>query len=205
MEIKNIIFDLGNVLLEINTELSKSAFKNKGIYDFDNLYSLAKQIFLFDKLEIGEINEMEFYNNFRKLTGKNLSNKEIEDCWNALIIGFPENNIKIALKAKTKFKTFIISNTNIIHYKYYSKLLKDKFDINRLEDLVHKAYFSHLCKIRKPDSEFFKLVLNENNLNPEETLFIDDDIRNINAAKMLKIQTYHLTDLDLNKALSCLI
>lgn len=200
MNIKNIIFDLGNVLLLIDTSLSKIAFEKKGLKNFHKLYSLAEQNQLFDLLETGKISENVFYEKFRDITKSTLSNEEIRDCWNKLIVKYPTKNIKIALIAKNKYKTFILSNTNIIHYKYYTQMLKKKFNIEGLESIVHKAYFSHEIGLRKPNPNFFNLLLNENKINPSESLFIDDDIRNIQTAEFLGIKTFHLTDLKLNKA-----
>lgn len=201
MNIKNIIFDLGNVLLKINTELSKQAFKNYGIFNFDSLYTLANQVNLFDELETGKITEFEFFEKFRKITKTNLENEIIEKCWNQLIFDYPHENLEILKQIKNSYNTFILSNTNKIHYKHYTYILKKNHGIENLESLVKKAYFSHECGLRKPDKNFFLLVLNENNLITEETLFIDDDIRNIKAANELGIKTYHLEDLNLEKAL----
>ncbi|HOK37541.1 MAG TPA: HAD family phosphatase [Bacteroidales bacterium] len=201
MIIKNIIFDLGNVLLKINTELSKEAFKNHGISNFDSLYTLSNQVNLFDELETGKITEFEFYEKFRIITKTNLENETIEKCWNELIRDYPQENLEILKQIKNSYNTFIISNTNKIHYKHYTSILKQNHGIENLESLVKKAYFSHECGLRKPDKNFFLLVLNKNDLIPKETLFIDDDIRNIKAAKELGIKTYHLEKLNIEKAL----
>ncbi len=191
---KNIIFDLGNVILDINTQLSEKAFMNYGLTNFDKLYTLAEQSEIFDKLEIGSINPNDFYDVFREITKTKLSNTIIRDCWNALIKRYSKERIHLLKNCRNTYRTFILSNTNIIHYEFYTKQIKQQFGINGLESLVEKAYFSHEHGLKKPDKRFYKLLLEENNLIPEETLFIDDNKSNIEAAKTLKIQTIWLTD-----------
>ncbi len=186
---KNIIFDLGNVILDIDTKLSEREFKKHGLNGFEKLYSLATQSKIFDKLEVGLLNEIEFYNEFRKITKYELSNETIKHCWNALIIDYTNERIEILKSVRKKHRTFILSNTNIIHYEFYTKLLKNKYGINNLNLLVDKVYLSHEQKLKKPDKRFYELVLNENKLNPKETLFIDDNELNINSAKQLGINT----------------
>ncbi len=195
--IKNIVFDLGNVILDIDTDLSKEAFKNYDLKDFDKLYTLAAQSEIFDRLEVGAINPEEFYNEFRKLTTSNLSNEIIERCWNALIIDYTKARINLLRTLKNKYRTFILSNTNIIHYKFYTQLLINKHDINGLESLVEKAYFSHDLGLKKPDDKIYDFVLSDSNLIAEETLFIDDNKYNIMAAKALGFKTILLDDQDL--------
>ncbi|PLX09038.1 MAG: HAD family phosphatase [Marinilabiliales bacterium] len=192
--IKNIIFDLGNVLLDIDTDLSKEAFRKYNLKDFDKLYTLAAQSEIFDRLEVGSISPKDFYTEFRELTNSNLNDKIICNCWNALIIDYTKERIELLQNLRKKFRTFILSNTNIIHYESYTNLLKNKYNVNGLESLVEKAYFSHEKGLKKPDERFYKLILEENNLNPEETLFIDDNKTNIEAAKRLNIMTIYLVD-----------
>jgi putative hydrolase of the HAD superfamily len=188
-KIKNIIFDLGNVILDIDTDLSKEAFKKHKLTDFDKMYTLAAQSEIFDKLEVGEINSAEFYDEFRLLTSSDLNNDIIKECWNALILDYSKDRIDLLKGLKNKYRTFILSNTNIIHYQFYTQLIIDKHNINGLESLVEKAYFSHDVKLKKPDNKIYEFVLNDSNLKAEETLFIDDNRYNIEAAKALGFET----------------
>ena len=190
--IKNIVFDLGNVILDIDTNLSKAAFINYGLKDFDKLYTLAAQSEIFDRLEIGSISPNEFYNEFRQLTNTDLSNDVIKKCWNALILDYTQDRIDLLIELKKHFRTFILSNTNFIHYQSYTRLLIDKYNVNGLESIVEKAYFSHEIGLKKPDSKIYELVLTESNLKAEETLFVDDNRYNIEAAKVLGFKTIFL-------------
>ena len=202
MAVKNIIFDLGNVILDIDTHRSKEAFAVYGLKDFEKLYSLALQSELFDRLEIGIINEIEFYSEFRNLTKTKLGDKTIKDCWNALIIDYTQKRLDFLLEISSRVKIFLLSNTNIIHYKYYTNLLQEKYKIKDLESIFHKTYFSHECGLKKPDSEFFNLVLNQNELNPQETLFVDDCDMHIKAASKLGLSVVLLSDCKLENVMN---
>lgn len=196
-KIKNIVFDLGNVILDIDTDLSKLAFTKYGLTDFDKLYTLAAQSEIFDRLEVGSISPSEFYNEFRQLTGTDLSNEIIEECWNALIIDYTQERIDLLIKLEKDYRIFILSNTNIIHYHSYTKLLSEKYNIKGLESIVEKAYFSHEVGLKKPDASIYEFVLKDSKLEAEETLFIDDNSFNIDAAKSLGIETVLLENCDL--------
>ncbi len=194
--IKNLIFDLGNVILNIDTKLSEIAFAKYGMNDFEKLYTLASQNELFDRLEVGSITENEFYDEFRKVTGCKLDNQILEQCWNALIMDFPAARIEMLkrLKAEGKYRTFILSNTNIIHYRFYTNLLKQTYGIDGLESLVEHAYFSHEIGLKKPNHEIFDYVVKHSHIKPTESIFIDDNKANIDAANTLGFNTIFLKD-----------
>ena len=194
--IKNLIFDLGNVILNIDTKLSEIAFAKYGMNDFEKLYTLASQNELFDRLEVGSITENEFYDEFRKVTGCKLDNQILEQCWNALIMDFPAARIEMLknLKQEGKYRTFILSNTNIIHYRFYTALLKQTYGINGLESLVEHAYFSHEIGLKKPNRDIFDYVVEHSHIKPAETIFIDDNEANIKAANVLGFNTIFLKD-----------
>ncbi len=191
---KNIIFDLGNVILDIDTELSKKAFEKEGVENFDKLYTLAYQAEVFDRLEIGAISEKEFYSEIREITGSSLSDNQIRDCWNALIIDYNMERIEFLQKTRTKYKTFILSNTNEIHYKLYTEILLKKYEVQGLESLVDKAYFSHKIGLKKPDPEAFYYIINNAGIKINETLFIDDNQDHIKSAAELGFKTLLLNN-----------
>ncbi|MDD3686379.1 MAG: HAD family phosphatase [Bacteroidales bacterium] len=192
--IKNIIFDLGNVILNIDTKLSEKAFAKHGLNNFGELYTLAAQSEIFDRLEVGSISPSDFYSEFRHLTKSNLSDEIIRNCWNALILDYPPARIKLLADLKQKYRTFLLSNTNRIHYEFYNPLINEQFGFDGLESFFEKAYFSHEIGMKKPDPKIFEFVLENSNLIPAETLFIDDNKANIEAASALGIQTLWLKD-----------
>ena len=197
--IRNLIFDLGNVILNIDTKLSEIAFAQYGMNDFEKLYTLASQNELFDRLEVGSITENEFYDEFRRVTGCKLDNKTLEQCWDALIMDFPSARIEMLkrLKNEGKYRTFILSNTNIIHYRFYTALLKRPRGVDGLESLVEHAYFSHEIGLKMPNREIFDYVVEHSHIKPEESIFIDDNEANIKAANALGFNTIFLKDNDM--------
>lgn len=190
--LKNIIFDLGGVIVNIDYQLTTQAFFNLGLADFDTLFSQAKQNDLFDIYEKGLISSSDFRNEIRKYIGDNFDDTIIDNAWNAMLLDVPEQRLELLKKTKAKYNTFLLSNTNDIHIETFNAYLKEKHAINDLSNHFNKLYLSYKVGMRKPDAEIFKLVLSENNLKPEETLFIDDSSQHIESAKKLGLQTYLL-------------
>jgi putative hydrolase of the HAD superfamily len=187
--IKNIIFDLGGVILNIDFQKSTEAFKKLGFNDFDSFYNMAKQSELFIKFEKGEINAQEFRNNLRMFKN-DLSDEQINLAWNAMILDIPKARIDLLLRLKTKYRTFLLSNTNEIHFKKYDKEIRLSSGLTGMDELFEKDYYSYKLGMRKPDKKIYEYVISENNLIPSETLFIDDSTINMEAAKQCGIKTY---------------
>jgi len=156
------------------------------------MYSQSVQNDLFDKLEKGFIKPEVFRNELRKYINAKVSDKEIDDAWNAILLNIPAERIKALERVKQQYQTFLLSNTNKIHYDQYLSELKRVYGFNSFNDLFIKAYFSFEIGLRKPDKEIFEFVLNENILIPEETLFIDDSIQHIKGAAKAGIRTFYL-------------
>jgi len=190
--IKNIIFDLGGVLLNIDFNITKQAFVKLGITDFEFYHAKAKQNKIFDLFETGQFSEHEFCEQLRKLTNVPLPNNEIINAWNAMLLDFPLKRKELLLNLKQKFNLFALSNTNETHLRKFHKIIKKDIDETSLTRLFHACYFSNEIGFRKPNEAAFQFVLQANNLNPTETLFIDDTLENILAAQQLKFKTYHL-------------
>jgi putative hydrolase of the HAD superfamily len=191
LNVENIIFDFGGVILNIDYQLTIDAFKEIGMDNFEKSYSQATQIHLFDNLEIGNITPDEFRNGIRKVSQKDLSDEKIDYAWNKIILDLPEKRIRLLTALKNKYNIFLLSNTNRIHYDLYIKQLQ-KFGYNNFDEIFKKAYFSFEIGLRKPDLEIFEYIINKENINPDKTVFIDDSIQHIEAAVQLGIQTYHL-------------
>jgi len=189
--IKNIIFDYGNVIFHIDFKRVQQAWKDLGINNADEFYSHRHQDPVFNLLEKGEISNAEFRNRIRQLTNRDdLTDEQIDTAWNAIFIGIPPENHDLLLKIKPKYRTFLLSNTNAIHYDYFNDYVKKQFNLDGNDSLFEKTYYSHLMRKRKPDAEIFEQVLKENNLNPAETLFIDDSPQHLETAKKLGLHTF---------------
>jgi epoxide hydrolase-like predicted phosphatase len=189
---KNIIFDLGGVLLNIDYSLVTKAFLALGLTDFDKLYSKAHQTKLFDLYEKGQISSEAFRNHVKTCFSTAIDDAAIDKAWNAMLLDLPTERLHLLQQLKTKHRIFLLSNTNDIHIRYVNSYLKETFGINDLSGYFEKVYLSYEVGMRKPDAEIFELVLSDNNLDPNNTLFIDDSIQHIEGAKKLGIHTYWL-------------
>jgi glucose-1-phosphatase len=190
-KIKNIIFDLGNVLLDIDFSLSEQAFQGLGIHNFREMVSLSHANDLFNALETGLDTNL-FYEKFREHTGTNLSNDVIEEAWCALLQNFRSGSIERVKELKSKYKTYLLSNTNEIHVQHIYRIFRQQFNGQELDDYFDAAYYSQRIQIRKPDAQAWLHILNNHQLEAGETLFIDDGLANIAAAQQLGMHTIHL-------------
>jgi len=190
--IKNIIFDYGNVIINLDIEATYRAFEKIGAVKFDDSWRKIMDEQVFKKYERGDISSPNFRNILRSSFTKPVSDTEIDWAWNQLLKDMPSSRIELLKKLKTKFRTFILSNSNEIHFNYYSNELNTKHHLDQFDSLFEKAYFSYQVNLIKPEQEFYQLVLNNHQLNPSETLFIDDLRLNIDAASHLGINTVWL-------------
>jgi len=192
--IKNIIFDYGNVIFTINFERTQQAFKDLGIPNVESFFAHKGHHSLFDDFETGTISAAQFRDGIRSYAqNPNLTDNEIDHAWNSLLIGVPDGNHELLLSLKGKFRIFLLSNINEIHLDYVNKYLKSTFNLEGNEVFFDKIYYSHLVGKRKPNQEIFEQVLSENNLVKEETLFIDDSPQHLKTATEMGIQTYLMT------------
>ena len=191
-KIKNIIFDFGGVICNIDHLIPERKFKELGIRNFDKMYSQAKQNNLFEDFEKNLISPKKFRNNIKSLIDRNISDEQIDEAWNSMILDIPKNKIDLLLKLKHQYRIFLLSNSNIIHYRVYINDFKAKSGLENFSDLFEKAWFSFDLQMRKPVKEIYEFVLKDANLKPEETLFIDDSIQNIKPAEELGIQCIFL-------------
>lgn len=193
-KIKNIIFDLGGVILGIDYQKTITEFEMLGIENFEEIYTQMKQDDLFDKLETGQINEKEFISSLKAKTGLKVENQLIIDAWNAMLLKIPKANIEYINEKSKYYRCFLLSNTNEIHYRKFWAQVSEEHGLKDFSDFMKAEYYSHLLKRRKPDVEAFQIILDENNLKPEETLFIDDSPQHLEGAKKLGIKTHHHTE-----------
>jgi len=182
MHIKNIIFDLGGVIIDIDYNLAAAAFKKLGIVDFDNFYSKAKQSSLFDDFEKGLISNSDFRASLRQYLPESVTDHQIDEAWNAMLLGIPSHRVDFLQKVANKYRVFLLSNTNRIHIDAFTQYNDEKFGKGYFESIFEYCYFSSDIAMRKPDAEIFEFVLNENGLLKEDTIFIDDSIQHVEGA-----------------------
>ena len=192
--IKNIIFDLGGVILNIDYKRPQEEFRKLGVKEVEKLYSKQNQVELFDLLETGKISEKEFVQKIKESSDLEISDSEIIAAWNSILLEFPLRRLQILQQLQLHYNIYLLSNTNEIHEKAFNEMLKVQCGYPSLTLFFDRVYLSHRVGLRKPDPKIFELVLSENNLKKEETLFIDDSIQHIESASQLGIKTIHLKD-----------
>lgn len=186
--IKNIIFDLGGVILDVDYNRAVEAFRNLSIPDFNALYSQQKQALFFDRFEKGALSAAEFRQVIRNMN-QSLDDASIDKAWNSMILETPPERMDFLEKLKTRFGLYLLSNTNEIHIRHFQEYFSKTFGPGRFESLFKKIYLSSLLGMRKPEAGIFKLVISENVLNPEETVFIDDSVQHVEGARQTGLHT----------------
>lgn len=188
----DIILDFGGVILNIDYMESVRSFEKLGFNSFDAWFSQAKQHELFDALEVGKINATDFYNEVRNISGLHLSDLEIENAWNALLLDLPMDTMRVIESLNKTHRLYLLSNTNAIHANSFIKSIDETYGWNKFTALFKQVYLSHEIGLRKPHGEIFEFVIQSNNLKKENTLFIDDSIQHVEGAKLVGLKAHHL-------------
>ncbi|HMJ67810.1 MAG TPA: HAD family phosphatase [Cyclobacteriaceae bacterium] len=196
IKFKNIIFDLGGVIIDLSVDSTLRKFSELSGHPVDKVIDIYHTRPEFLAYEKGEITNDEFRSALRDIFGMRSLDSELDLCWNAMLGGIPAERIELLRELKQKYKTFLLSNTNAIHLDCFSGIVKKAHNLESLEPLFHKTYYSHLMKMRKPDPEIYEYVLRENNLQAGETIFLDDNVSNLKGAASVGIQTFHVTHPD---------
>ncbi len=189
--IKNIIFDLGGVIMNIDFKKTEQAFAELGFTDFKQYMTQFHITPFFEQYETGKINDDEFIKGIQQIADKPIMPEQVIQAWNALLLDFPPERIALLEKIRNHYRIFLLSNTNALHYSAFQQTLHAQTG-KVLEDIFEKTYYSHTTHLRKPDAAIYQLVIDENNLHPAETLFIDDTASNFSGALAIGIQTLHL-------------
>ena len=189
---KAIIFDLGAVILNINYQNTIDAFTKLGVQNASTFYSKKVQTDLFNQIETGEITAEEFLIALQRETNKATIN-QVRDAWNALLLDMPNDRLELIKALKSKYRIYLLSNTNSIHIDAFKKQL-GIVKWQEFSDLFDKMYLSHEVGMRKPNAEIFEHILAEQKLKAEEVFFIDDSPQHIEGAKKIGIQSHHLLD-----------
>lgn len=190
--IRNIVLDLGGVILDLDVNKSIELLKELGLHGEENLDIIFSKYPFFLKFETGRINPDEFIDALTTQLGDHTPKEKIIEAWNAMILGFQPDTLKLLSGLSKEYRMFLLSNTNALHEVYYNDILHMKHGIPNLTDIFEKVYYSHDVNMRKPDHEIFQHVLVDSHLNAGETLYIDDTEVHVKAAGELGMHAYHL-------------
>ena len=185
---KNIIFDLGGVILELKPERCIQAFQNLGC---------PKEVFegqfwmngIFNRIDRGIATEVEFYDEIRRLGNiPNASDDEILQAWNLFVSGIKERTYKALWKLKDKYALYMLSNCNLMHWRCCKEQLL-KYKGQSALTCFQQVFMSFEMHLEKPEQEIYKSVCRQAGIKSEETLFIDDREENVKGAAAIGFQT----------------
>ena len=198
-KIKNIVFDLGGVLVDLDFKAAINGLQQAGFANVKEQLIAFDQGGIFQKFELGEMTADEFRTAIRENSTVTLTDEEIDALWNAMLLEIPREKLELILDLRGKYMVYLLSNTNSIHWDY---VCKNAFNYRgfRVNDYFEETFLSYEMHLAKPNKAIFEKVLHDANLLPEETLFIDDSEANCKAAEEVGIHAhhYHIGD-DLSK------
>lgn len=192
--IRNIIFDLGGVIIDIDFARSIASFKQLAPESMhSHIHQQTYKAPFFVAYEKGQLSDDEFRQMIQNQFKIASSKLEFDQAWNSILGGIPVERIRTLQQLQATHRTFLLSNTNTIHIEGVETILFSQHQITTLAHLFEKVYYSHLLGMRKPDPNPYRLILEENQLKPEETLFLDDNADNVTAARQLGMYALQIT------------
>jgi putative hydrolase of the HAD superfamily len=192
-EIKNLIFDFGGVLIDLDKERCVNQFKSLGFENIEEFISSTHSGGVFAELEKGNITPNQFRTTLREIAGKDIADQQIDDAWLSILLKIPQYKLDLLLELRKKYRVYMLSNTNIIHFETAKKANFEK-NGHQLTDYFEKCYLSYEIGLTKPDDDIFEYVINDAQIFARETLFIDDSERNTEAARRWCFETYLAKD-----------
>ncbi|SFE90170.1 HAD family hydrolase [Thermoflexibacter ruber] len=190
-----IIFDLGGVIINLEEKRTVEAFRRLSKLAEDDFYAMYKptsySFSMLENYETGKVSNQDFRNAMRKILHIEAEDHAIDHAWNQILGDIPQERIDLLKKLVNSHQTMLLSNTNDIHRLAFDDILHQQAKI-KFTDLFHKVYYSYEMQDRKPNLSIYRRILEENKLKPSETLFIDDNMKNVVAARRLGIHAVHL-------------
>lgn len=188
-----IIFDFGNVIIDIDFELVFKGFAESSGKSVEAVKKRMEDSQVFRRYESGFFENPEFREVIRQTIGFPFNDAEIDRIWNSMLLHIPPNRIELIRYLNTKYPVYLLSNTNPLHIHWCNEYLKEKFAINSVHELFKKVFLSYEIELWKPDELIYKHVLNEINLSAKDVIFFDDNMANIEAARNVGIQSVQIT------------
>lgn len=192
--IKNIVFDLGGVLVDLNRERAVTAYRELG-YDASASVGLYNSVGCFGQMELGLITSSEFCDAIRKDAKLPVTNQQVFDASLSILKGLPAHRLEKLLQLKQKYHLYLLSNTNAIHWEQACLKFFEQAGLH-VSDYFQQTFLSYQIHSCKPDLAIFQYMLEQTGMNPEESLFIDDSEANCKAAQQLGIQVHCVRETD---------
>jgi putative hydrolase of the HAD superfamily len=185
---KAILFDFGNVIINIDVEKAILAFSELTFKSPARVNQLFADAEVFKKYETGYYSDDEFRDVIRQILSYPLNDQEIDQAWNALLLDVPKKRLDFLEYIKMKYPIYLLSNTNNIHIEQCKQYFRTKFGIPNFETIFSETFLSYKMGLWKPDYKIYDAAISKIGCKPEEILFLDDNQDNIDAATDLGIQ-----------------
>ncbi|MEO8401580.1 MAG: HAD family phosphatase [Gammaproteobacteria bacterium] len=193
MKIKNIIFDLGGVIIDIDYSRTSEAFRKLGSLNFDAVYTQSKQDNLFDDYDVGKISSDAFRNTLKNKLDIVTTDQEFDTAWNAMLLDLPLERLIFIKELRKNYNVLLYSNTNDIHLKEVFNICQRQNGFSSFEGYFDQEYYSNIFGKRKPNPDSFKAILELNKMDPNETLFLDDSLQHVLGARQAGLHAVHLS------------
>lgn len=186
--IKNLLFDQGGVIVDIERDRCLAKLKKLGMKHPEKLVGLYKQDGPFFALENGDINLDQFHDALRPYMPQGVTDEQMDEAFSSFIVGIPLHRLRTLRFLRERYKTYILSNTNPLMFEgvIAQNFAQEGLDVNAYFDGITVSYKAHS---NKPDRKIFEYAIDTMGINPEETLFFDDGQENLDAAAQLGFKT----------------
>jgi putative hydrolase of the HAD superfamily len=196
MTYKNIIFDLGNVIVRLDESATMQAFEQLGLGKFEHVRDNPETLKLFQGMGLGLISNEEYFSAFRHIAREDLTDEQIANATNAMLRYIPDvKKQKLMDLRKAGYRTFLLSNTIDLHWRYCCENLFAMGPYS-VDDYFERTFVSQEMHMKKPNDDIFQEVIRETGICPTETLFIDDLMVNCQAAERNGMHAFHNKDFD---------
>lgn len=192
-EIKNLIFDYGGVIMDIRPMTYIEEVIRLGATNIQEMHDAFMRDKVYRQFETGTLSPAGFRDLVRGFLPNHASDAELDHAWNLILGEIPPHRIEFLRSIRSRYRIFLLSNTNPVHYDFYQEYARKTYGLPSLDSLFDKAYFSFQIGMYKPDHDIFHFVLKDSGLKPEETAFIDDMKENVEASVECGIHGIHLT------------
>jgi glucose-1-phosphatase len=191
MRVKNIIFDFGNVLFDLDLPQIEKQFRRLYADRYETVLEQLKDKRVFDLYETGGLDTSEFTDALRLAVEPALSTEQVVAAWNAIFIDMPARRFDMLSRLRKQYSVFLLSNINDLHARWIDGYMLREHHLHDFQiRFFDGVYYSHLIRLRKPTREIYEYVLADAELIPEECAFFDDLEANVEAAKTLGIRAF---------------
>ncbi len=193
---KTLIFDLGGVIINLHEKATVEAFRKLSSLSDAEFYALYQPISysfaILEHFETGKISIPAFRDMMRETLKIKASDAQIDHAWNQILGDIPQVRIDLLKKLAGTHQLILLSNTNEIHRDAFEQIFSAQSGMKNFAALFHHVYYSFEMNDRKPNLSIYRKLVDNHKLNPAETLFIDDNMKNAIASKKVGIHTIHL-------------